>query len=265
LQHKHLILPLLMALTAASLTGCKEEAAPTQAPPEKPAVSQEVDSKSKVQVEVEKASQPQAAAVKVTDIGGHPAEKEIVKLLESGAVKPDADGKFRPNETLTRSEFIRWMTAHDSKGIKPRKPAVPSFVDVTAEHADYELIEGLQAAGVISGFPDKTMKLDKELSREELCLLWGWYQRSGSVVDPIIPLASAELSLKPYSDGKQVGEIFIRAVDKYLTDDGKLYTRTFGNTPTLNPQAGVTRAEAAQWIVFDQEFRATAGAGAGAK
>lgn len=199
------------------------------------------------------AASTQPETVQAVDAAGHVSETFIAKLLQGGNIELDAEGNFRPNEAITRSEFIHWMYGYDNKGIKPFKPSAPSFVDVPAQHADFELIEGLYQAGVITGFPDQTMKLDKELSREELCLLWGWYQSADSVIDPIIPLASAELSLKPYGDGDKVGQIFIRAVDKYLTNEDSSYTAVFGKTPKLNPQGSVSRAEAAQWIVSYSE------------
>ncbi|SEG61308.1 S-layer homology domain-containing protein [Paenibacillus sp. UNC499MF] len=47
----------------------------------------------------------------VTDIAGHPAEKAMPVLLESGAVKPDDGGRFRPDEPVTRREFIHFKAA----------------------------------------------------------------------------------------------------------------------------------------------------------
>jgi hypothetical protein len=250
---------ILAALLVLALAGCQGGSAgqPAASPPASGSTdtsavnhskeSFQTEEQPKGKVEVEKPEKPEPAPIKVTDISGHPAERQIVKLLESGKIRLGDDGKFRPNETIKRGEFIEWMYGFDDKGIMPRKPGKPSFPDVQPDNPEYELVEGLQAAGVITGFPDGTLKLDKELTREELCLLWGWYQKAGGVTDPMIPLASAELSLKPYSDRDKVGEIFIRAVDEYLT--GHLYTKTFGEAPTLNPQAAVTRAEAARWIV----------------
>jgi len=228
---------ILAALLVLALAGCQGGSAgqPAASPPASGSTdtsavnhskeSFQTEEQPKGKVEVEKPEKPEPAPIKVTDISGHPAERQIVKLLESGKIRLGDDGKFRPNETIKRGEFIEWMYGFDDKGIMPRKPGKPSFPDVQPDNPEYELVEGLQAAGVITGFPDGTLKLDKELTREELCLL----------------------SLKPYSDRDKVGEIFIRAVDEYLT--GHLYTKTFGEAPTLNPQAAVTRAEAARWIV----------------
>ncbi|WP_068777495.1 S-layer homology domain-containing protein [Paenibacillus sp. FJAT-26967] len=259
-------LTLLTISTAALLAaGCSSEesspsaeAAPTGSPSASPAASPSPSpsgspspaeiGKKKVEVEVV-ASEPQAspaASVQVTDIAGHPAEKAITSLLESGAVMADSGGQFRPGEAITRREFIHWMYGFDSKGIKPRKPQKASFTDVTVSDKDFDLIEGLQGAGVVTGFPDGSMKLDKELTREELALLWGWYQSADNVVSPLIPLAAAEISYRKYSDREKVGEIFKRAVGHY--SQNKLIVKAFGETPALSPQGSVTRSEAALWI-----------------
>lgn len=249
-----LVLLLVLIIAGCSDGGNKPEehqptvaTSPVATPVSSGTASETATEKPKVNVQVEPKPTASAPPLKVTDISGHPAEKDIVKLLESGAVELPADGRFHPNESITRSQFIHWMYGSDTKGINPRKPQSATFSDVKPDHADFEMIEGLQTAGVITGFPDGTMKLEKELTREELCLLWGWYQRADSIIDPIIPVASAQLSMKKYSDHEKVGRIFIFAIDYYLTEI-KLYESVFGQTPALNPQASVTRAEAAKWI-----------------
>ena len=45
------------------------------------------------------------------DIGGHWAEKEIIKAKENGIVNGDGTGKFRPNDTVTRAEFVKMLSA----------------------------------------------------------------------------------------------------------------------------------------------------------
>lgn len=240
----------MSVILLAGCTGEKDKVSNEEVPAMSPSESPEPSQSPSPEVqEPEQTAAPSPDPVEAADIAGHPSETYMKQLIQSGSVELGADLSFRPNEAVTRSEFIRWMHGYDNKGIKPYKPANPSFIDVPPDHADYELIEGLHQAGVITGFPDGSMKLDKELTREELCLLWGWYQSADSVIDPIIPIASAELSLKPYSDGGKVGDLFIRAVDKYLTDEDKSYVSVFGKTPKLSPQGAVTRAEAAQWIV----------------
>ena len=45
------------------------------------------------------------------DIGGHWAEKEILAAKENGIVNGDGTGNFRPNDTVTRAEFIKMLSA----------------------------------------------------------------------------------------------------------------------------------------------------------
>jgi len=45
------------------------------------------------------------------DIGGHWAEKEIVSAQEKGIVNGDGTGNFRPNDTVTRAEFVKMLAA----------------------------------------------------------------------------------------------------------------------------------------------------------
>ncbi|MBB6446727.1 S-layer homology domain-containing protein [Bacillus benzoevorans] len=55
-------------------------------------------------------SLPQGAAAdgsNVSDIKGHWAEKDIQKLIDNGAVSGFSDGTFRPNQTITRAEFVK--------------------------------------------------------------------------------------------------------------------------------------------------------------
>ncbi len=51
--------------------------------------------------------QGSAADIEVSDIKGHWAEKDIRKLIENGAVSGFSDGTFRPNNTITRAEFVK--------------------------------------------------------------------------------------------------------------------------------------------------------------
>jgi len=46
-----------------------------------------------------------------TDITGHWAENEIAKAYESNIVSGDGDGSFRPNDTISRAEFMKMTTA----------------------------------------------------------------------------------------------------------------------------------------------------------
>ncbi|MBQ9914708.1 MAG: peptidylprolyl isomerase, partial [Clostridia bacterium] len=46
-----------------------------------------------------------------TDISGHWAEEEIGKAYEAGIVKGDGNGLFRPDDTVTRAEYVKMVVA----------------------------------------------------------------------------------------------------------------------------------------------------------
>lgn len=183
------------------------------------------------------------------DISNSPAQQQIQKLIESVAVTLDDNGNFNPKEPITRSQFIQWMYGYDNKEIKLKNNPNASFDDVASDNPDYLLIEGLYTSGVITGFPDGTMKLNKSLTREELTLLWGWYQSDGDVVDSAVSPEIHLQALKNYSDYKKIGHIFIDAVYRYGANDDSEYTNVFGKNNKLQPQQAVTREQAAKWIV----------------
>jgi len=179
--------------------------------------------------------------VEVIDLAGHPVQKEIVSLIEAGIIIVGSDHRVYPNEMITRREFIEWMYRYDPKGIVPIKPSQSSFSDVSISDPLYDVVEGMMAKDRIVGLPDGTLQLDKILTREELALLWGIYKQHQAVID------HAEFVKNPLNyakDGNQVDEYFQYAVGAYYP----YFDEVFGNTPIINPQGAVTRAEAALWI-----------------
>ena len=46
-----------------------------------------------------------------TDVAGHWAEEEIDFACEIGMINGDGDGKFRPDDTITRAEFLKMLIA----------------------------------------------------------------------------------------------------------------------------------------------------------
>lgn len=263
MMNKKLSLGLL--LVVALLAGCTDKAAPPATSASETVTGQEATGTEeqgttttdplaaptpvKVVVQGASSSDSSSASQLPDDIGNVPEKQQITKLLQSGAVKLDNPASFEPNQPITRSEFIRWMYGYDGKHIKPKLASQPSFSDVDSSNPDYALIEGLQAAGVITGFPDGTMQLDKELTRQELTLLWGWYERERSVTNPIVDSSVTQFALKKYKDGAQISDTYVAAVGFYANQEKHPLEQVFGVTNKLEPQQPVTHAQAARWIV----------------
>jgi len=189
-----------------------------------------------------------------TDIAQSAEKEYIQKLLQAGAAQLDQQGQFRPEQPITRAEFINWMYNYNNKHIKPHNAETPSFNDLTPDNSNYALIEGMKATGVITGFPDGSMQLDKDLTRQELTLLWGWYTPEYLIIDPVLNKKTARTyGLRSYSDRDQVGEPYVTSMNFYLNGTHDIYFDIFPKGKELKPQASVTRAQAAHWIIENNE------------
>ncbi|WP_438431163.1 S-layer homology domain-containing protein [Gorillibacterium sp. sgz500922] len=200
----------------------------------------------RLKVEVVRPSQTDIAA-QAADIAGHPREKAIEAFLKTGAVQLGADRAFHPDQPIKRGEFLQWLMKMDDKGVLPRDSETPSFRDVPRDHPLYRMVEGMRAAGVVAGYPDQTLRPDKDLTREEISVLWGMYIRKQSVSAPYMNFSKIDRNLISfYEDGDKVSDIFLSGVTVYFRE--QTIKDLFHIEKKIEPQKAVTRAEAADWI-----------------
>lgn len=199
------------------------------------------DTLQRADVQAEPVPSADAAAVKPGDVAGHKYEPDIQTLLGKVRVA-GAEEAFKPDETITRRQFIDWMYQYDPNDIKPHHPTSGSFSDMAADDESYDNVEGLRAAGMINGFEDGTIRLDDPLTREQLTKLWADYQRDWTRLIE---------NLAFYTDKAKVGSLYKKTMTNYLVaGTSQLYKKIFiGDSKELKPQTPVTRAEAAAWIV----------------
>jgi hypothetical protein len=176
------------------------------------------------------------------DIAGNRFEAEIKTLLERIEL-PAGNGAFEPDATIRRGEFIDWAYRYNDRGVNPHHPEKASFSDLASDHAYYDLVEGLRAAGILNGFPDGTIQVDQPLTREQATRIWADYDRDWTVLVE---------NLFGYEDANKVGKLYIGSMTNYLVEGtSKLYRTVFiGDGKQLEPQKPMTRAEAAAWIVL---------------
>ncbi len=95
------------------------------------------------------------------------AGKAIMKMYGHGYIQGDGDGRFRPNDTLTRAEFVTIINKMydftvDSENI---------FSDVSKDDWFYsDILIGVQS-GYIKGMGDGTFRPNNKLTREEVCVM----------------------------------------------------------------------------------------------
>lgn len=101
---------------------------------------------------------------KLSDISTHWAKKEINQFISSGYVNGYEDGTFRPDNSITRAEFVKLVNKYfgfnNKEDIK--------FSDVNTNDWYYNDICIASKAGYINGYEDKTFKPNKTITREEV-------------------------------------------------------------------------------------------------
>lgn len=107
--------------------------------------------------------------INVADTGNHWAEIKIQRLVEAGVTRGYADNTFRPDRTITRAEFAKFVAA--AAGL-PRAPKALNFTDKNRIPAWAEQsVADAVYAGVISGYANGTFQPDRLITREEMAVI----------------------------------------------------------------------------------------------
>ena len=210
---------------------------------------------------------------KATDVIGKPIEPVVNGLLERGVLTMFADGTFKPDEPIPRSEYILWCynslmaqtvnTKNDpfmtpKKPIRAVDPVGDEFEDVDPEHWALPVLASLKAAHYWGEKTPPKMRPDAPLRREE----WAYYAvrvcaprdkilNMSKSVDPT-KLAVAMRKLN-YTDAGSIKGLYKPYV-WFIVGDEKRVTWLQGtfespvNPGGWHPNKPVTRGEAAVFI-----------------
>ncbi|HEY9085347.1 MAG TPA: S-layer homology domain-containing protein [Candidatus Tyrphobacter sp.] len=183
-----------------------------------------------------------------------------------------AGGSFEPGKPVLRREFVRWLMRADSAiwAIDPSKQIRPAlagsrayFSDVPVTDPDFGAIEGMHDAGIAIGFPDKTFRPDRPITREEALTIKAYVDCGAP--DPMLAddLGQAYYELPAWRDKHAISHAYVAAIascllqDQGTTGTNQLDTigRTFGAIVTLDPKRPLNRAEAAAmiWKIGEQK------------
>ena len=162
------------------------------------------------------------------DIEGHWAQKQISDWNEKGFVKGYSDNTFKPNNTITRAEFITLV--NNVFGYKDK--AELSFTDIKSSDWYFAEIAKAIEAGYVKGYSDGTVKPNNEISRQEVAM----------VISNIMRLEMAENSaeISKLKDNKDIQAWSKGAIGAVL-EKGYMKGYTDQTFKTGNP---ITRAEA---------------------
>lgn len=127
-----------------------------------------------------------------SDIGLHWARESIIRLNEQGIANGN-EGKFRPDQPLTRAELVAFVDrafgfagARSSVAVADEdavtedvyvdaepteRPADPAFADLSPAHWSYDTMLAAIHSGLLRGYPDGTLRPDAPVSRAEVAVV----------------------------------------------------------------------------------------------
>lgn len=110
---------------------------------------------------------PMQAFAASNDIAGHWAEKVITDWQNKGLISGYEDGTFKPNNSVTRAEFVIIM--NNAMGFN--KTGDVSFTDVQPGNWFYKAVATAVAQGYTKGYADGTFKPNATISRAEAAVM----------------------------------------------------------------------------------------------
>lgn len=161
------------------------------------------------------------------DINNHWAQDVIKEFVGKGHASGYEDGTFRPNNNITRAEFITMV--NNVFGFN--SPKEKEFKDVKKTDWFYEELKIAIGAGYISGYEDNTFRPNSPITREEVA----------SIVTNITKTQDRNLDkLSTYKDAHHVSQWAKPAVEGAL--ESEFMSGYEGNV--FKPKNKITRAEA---------------------
>lgn len=100
----------------------------------------------------------------LTDIQGHWAEANISSLYEKGIVNGYGDGRFGPDNKLTRAQIVKIAVLAFEL---PSQGSAETFSDVKNSDWFADYVASAADLEIVNGYPDGSFKPDSEVSRAE--------------------------------------------------------------------------------------------------
>lgn len=167
------------------------------------------------------------AASSLTDVTGNWAQSQIEALVGQSVISGYPDNTFRPNNPVTRAEFMS-MT---NRAFSFTNTVDATYTDVKTGDWFAADIAKAKAAGYISGYSDGSMKPDNQISRQEAAV----------IIAKILKLDTSATNSLTFSDAASVPEWSKNAVAA-VVKAGYMSGYPDGTFKALN---SITRAEAA--------------------
>lgn len=172
-----------------------------------------------------------------SDLSGHWAENVITEWMDYGIINGYEDGTIRPNNKITRAE----MTAMLDRVMDYQTKADNTFSDLSDSWYT-DVILKANAAGVISGYPDGTVKPDATITRQEAVAMFS----------RVLSLDTENAPEATFTDNADVADWAKDAVNAMAAAD-----YIHGSDGQFRPNDGITRAEVVTILnnIFDKLYQ----------
>ncbi len=167
---------------------------------------------------------------------------------EKGLFSGTGNGQFSPDKTMTRGMFVTVLGRMD--GGAENTTAAGGFTDVDADAYYAPYVSWASANGIVNGTGNGTFSPDRDISREQMCVIFVRYLRDYLKQDLSGYQASADIfadadEISSWAESEVALAQAMGLVQGSDSEEGMIF----------RPQASVTRAEAATITMrFDQTF-----------
>lgn len=96
------------------------------------------------------------------------AEESIVQLYKMGVISPSEDKKFRPEDSVTRAEFVKLLVAAFGMELKEEDSG---FTDAVDGEWYQPYLATARAAGMIEGNPDGSFGIENPITRQDMATM----------------------------------------------------------------------------------------------
>lgn len=179
-----------------------------------------------------------------SDVGGHWAEAEIEKGFTNNAINGDPDGKFRPDDNITRAEFLKMLTAGICKRLGVEIPAefdgnmhwslkYYNFANLYI----YRAIE-TEVEGVKPGIMETTAEFDKPIFRWEMAFM------IAEAIQNVLGAQPMGVEMTNLKDADKIVAHYPKEIADSISICNEFSLMNGDENSLFNPSANGTRAEA---------------------
>jgi len=175
-----------------------------------------------------------------SDIAGRSDRAIIERVIAKGFMKGYPDGTFRPEEPVTRAEFI--VAIARSAGLDPVQSPARTLKDLPTSNWAAPLVYAAIAKGWVSGYPDGTFHPTANITREESMAVVA--QRMGFEIRGM----ATHVVLDKVAGADDVSE-WARTAAAACVQEGMV-------TDVTRPTTAINRAQAAAYFAAIMDYKA---------